>query len=114
MSDFFKPVDYTIPDSPAEPAPPAYVWDKEALKGAQMAILEEVERIRHGASEFTTYAIDPGKFNIPCLHVIEMFVNDPSDKAFQGTREICRQDFGARAGDHFHLLLAVCREETQK
>ena len=113
MSDFFKPVDYVIPDSPALPESAPYVWDKEALKGAHTMILDEVEKIRHGNSVFSTYAIDAGKFNIPSLHAVELFVEHPSDKAFLGIRDICRQDFGGRAGDYFHRLLQVCREEVQ-
>lgn len=112
MSKYFEEVDFPVPPSPAEPPRPVVVWDQEKLNEAFRLITLEIDKIRDGTSSLTTYPINPGSFTIPAINAIRRFVDNPSDKAYKGVHEICRQDFGARAGDAFHKLLRAARTET--
>lgn len=111
MSKFFKELEFDLPESPAEPKPSEVVWDKVKLEKAFKQITQEVEKIKSGTSEYTTYAINPGSFGFPAINSVKIFVENPSDRAFKGIHDICKQDLGARAGDFFYRLLKSAREE---
>lgn len=113
MSEFFKPVEYELLKSPADQAPKIRVlWHREKLQSALEEIDEEIVRIKNGTSDFTTYAVNPGKHGFPARNVLVGFVADPADKALPDLRQICRQDFGARAGELFVKLILEAREEV--
>ena len=112
MSEFFKPVEFKEPPSPADNRPKTkVVWDEEKLQAAFKLIKKELEKIRSGTSEFTTYAIEPSSFGFPAANQLKIFLSDPSDKLFDHFKQIARQDWGKRAGDHFAALLSAARRE---
>jgi anthranilate phosphoribosyltransferase len=112
MSKFFTPVEFEEPEDPGHQRPATVVvWDKEKLDVAWTQIKEEIAKIKDGTSEYVPRAINPSHFGFPAANAVKIFIKDPSDKAFLGIRDICRQDFMGRAGDRFHELLKACREE---
>jgi len=112
MSKFFQKLEFEEPEYEGVVKPKTIVfWDKEKLKTVLEQILSEIEKIKNGTSEFVPRAIHPSTFGFPAENAIKIFVSDPSDKHFEGIKEICRQDFMSRAGDYFHNLLKDCREE---
>lgn len=112
MSRFFQELEFEEPkyEGVVKPKTVAF-WDKEKLKVALDQILDEIEKIKNGTSEFVPRAINPSKFGFPAENAVKIFVSNPSDKLFEGIREICIQDFMFRAGVYFHQLLKECREE---
>lgn len=113
MARFFKEVEFSLPDFEEEkPKKPGVFWDKAVLKKALKEIQAEIEKIKVGKSEYTTYAINPGKFPFPAENAIKAFVSNPSDRTFLLIREISNQDFGARAGEYFFELLKKGRVEV--
>jgi len=110
-TEFFKEVEFEMPPSPGlNPPKEVVTWDAEILKESMESIEAEIEKIKNGTSKHVTYAINPGKFPFPALNAMRIFVADPSDKTFQGIHDICRQDFGSRAGDLFYLALRSARK----
>lgn len=112
MSKFFNEVEFKIPPNPATPEPPKVVWHKNKLEQSFKKIASEIEKIKNGTSEYVAYAINPGRFGFPAENAMKIFIASPSDKAFIGIKDICCQDFGARAGNLFYELLKEAREEN--
>lgn len=112
MSEFFEEVEFNISPSPGKPESPKVTWNKDKLQVALKEILSEISKIKGGTSKYTTYAINPGVFGFPAENAMKIFVENASDRTFKGIHDICRQDFGARAGDHFYELLKEAREEN--
>jgi hypothetical protein len=111
VSKFFEPVEFEEPKDPADNRPTTVVtWDKDMLDKAWEAISAEITKIKRGTSDFYKYAVNPGSFGFPAENSIKIFLDDPSDKTFEGIREICKQDFKG-AGEYFYQLLKACREE---
>ena len=111
-SKFFKEVEFEIPPNPDEQKPKTVVvWDKDKLKAAFKEIEAELEKVKNGSSEYVPRAIDPGRFGFGAQNAMRIFVDDPSDKVFEGIHPICNQDFGAKAGNYFNGLLKEAREE---
>lgn len=111
VSKFFNEVEFEMTPSPASQKPAkVVVWDKTKLDAAFEEITQELIKIKGGVSEFVPRAIDSGKFGFPAMNAIKIFLSDPSDKTFEGIPEITRQDWGARAGNHFTALLKAARE----
>ena len=115
MSEFFKPVDFTFPEDPADNSPKiAVIWHREKLASALAEIEEEVVRIKNGTSDLVTYPIDPGAWGFPAMNALKIFVADPFEKDVLGLQAILKQDFSARAGDLFFKLVMEAREEVVK
>jgi hypothetical protein len=114
MGEFFKEVEFEMPESPAKPAaPPVVVWDPEILAEAVKRIEAEIEKIKNGTSEHSTYAVNPGDRGFPAMNAVKIFVADPSDRSFRGVSEILVQDFKVRAGTLFTALLKAARSEKE-
>lgn len=114
MSRFFNEVEFDDPNDDFQKLQkrgPRVIWDKDKLKKAYEEISHQISKIKNGTSDYTVYAVNPGSFGFPADNAIKIFISDPSDKAFEGVLEICRQDFGAKAGNHFHSLLKEARRE---
>ena len=113
MSRFFEEIEFEESKDPGHQTPKLLVvWDEEKLAAAWAEIKDEIEKIKVGASELHPRAVTPGQFGFPAENAMKIFLRDPSDKAFEGILAICRQDFAARAGDHFHELLKASRSEV--
>ena len=111
MSEYFDEVEFALPKDPNEqPKPKLGAYNATLVKLAVVEIKTEIDRIRVGASDLTTYAINPGSFGFPAKTCLEAFEKKPADKTFKDFVQIAHQDFGKSAGDHFAALLAATRE----
>lgn len=111
-SEFFTEIDFIIEANPDDHQKPdtVVIWDDEKLKSAFKEIEIELQKIRGGISEYVPRAIDPGKFGFPAENAIKIFLLAPNDRGFEGVKQIAKQDWGARAANHFIALLKVARE----
>lgn len=109
MSKFFTPIEFPVETDPQLPRPTETVWDLEVVKAANAAILEEIEKLKSGTSQYSHYAIDPGKNGFPASNALKVFVRDPSDKLLKNFEDTAASTWGARAGKAFTAKLRAAR-----
>lgn len=116
MSKYFQEVEFELPKDPGEnPDPPQSLkFDSEKLTDAINEIRSEIEKIRRGESNLTTYAIDPGDFSFPTGNRLSIFHREPTLKNFTGLIEIAKQDLGVKAAKFFTVTINKAREEEDK
>lgn len=111
---YFKEVEFELSEDPGENPKPKnqFELDKEKLNEAYNQVVEEINRIRRGESEYTTYAIDPGDFGFPVMNRLKMLKDDPSKKNYVGFLEIAKQDLGIKAASYFMTLILKAKKDN--
>lgn len=113
MSKFFQPIEFTVEPDPELPRPTETVWDVAAIKAANAAILAEIEKLKAGTSEYSAYALDPGKNGFPAVNALRFFVHAPNDKSLKNFEDTADSTFGARAGKAFTAQLRACKSTRE-
>ena len=100
-SKFFTPVEFVVPTDPSLPKPTKTVWNTEKLAQAEKEIKEEVESLKSGTSQYSVYAIDPGRFGFPAINALNKFIQSPNDRTLKSFEDSANSTFGTRAGKAF-------------
>jgi hypothetical protein len=114
MSKYFEEVDFPLEEDPTLPKPPKpkMVFNPESVVAATARIRAEFDKIKHGTSDHTQYAINPGHFGFPADNRLKIFELDPTEENYVAFVQISKQDFGVRAAAYFAELLNVCKEKN--
>jgi len=110
MSKYFQPVEFEIPKDPDLPRQTTTIWHADKVAAAAAEIKAEVGRIKSGTSQYSTYAVDPGRFGFPAINALNAFVQNPTDKLLKNFEDTANSTFGARAGRDFTTKLRTARE----
>jgi hypothetical protein len=113
MSRFFQPIEFPVEPDQVLARPTETVWNASVVELASTAILAEIEKLKAGTSEYSVYAIDPGKHGFPAVNALKAFVKSPSDKLLKNFEETANSTFGARAGKAFTAHLRNARETRE-
>jgi len=114
MSKYFQPIDFKVTPNPELPKQTKVVWDSEKLKAAHEQILADIEKIKTGTSQYSAYAVDPGRFGFPAVNALAKFIQSPDDRLLKTFEDTAKSTFGARAGNDFadRLRTAMTVEEV--
>lgn len=108
MSKFFQPIEFKVEPDHELPRPTETVWDTSAIKLAEASIMAEIESLKAGTSQYSAYAIDPGKAGFPAVNALKVFVRGPTDALLKNFEATANSTFGARAGKAFTAQLRAC------
>lgn len=108
MSKYFQPIEFPVEADPELPRPTETVWDTDAIVLAEASILAEIDLLKAGTSQYSAYALDPGKNGFPAVNALRTFVRGPNDRALKSFEDTANSTFGSRAGKAFTAKLRAC------
>jgi len=111
---YFTPVEFNESNDPGAPVKPVTTtkFNDGKIKTAIEQIEAELEKVRTGKSEHTSYAIEPGRFGFPLVITLRIFQTDPTEKTYQGALQIAAQDLGAKFAEFVKITLDETKEFT--